>query len=335
MATNSKCKCAEAFVQFRPHVRRKINQNITSLCNFCRLFCIITIWQRSASKCSNIGTTSRRLTYAIIRGNALAKTSGWSTNWFQWSKKNSKIIHPCMKTSSKSCAKQCVPRCALYRIAFKLFCNLDVAHRMRCSPNHCWNCHWKVYTCDAKMCMAIVPNVMGPFWLESSLVKMIGKPCIFSGMESPSRVHVLLKWSFSSFSGLMIGIPVTLAAIFIYRRGCFGILGYRPSPADYGRAFYKRTELQEDLHIWNSIDEPKWWRKGKPNLHHTHTHTQNVQSITLIAFIPKRNARIQQRWWWKWSPHIQPRRIILNIWLKIDSNRIENDSCVKKKTRNK
>lgn len=47
----------------------------------------------------------------------------------------------------------------------------------------------------------------------------------------------------------MIGIPITLAAIYIYRRGCFGVLGYRPSPADYGRAFYKRTELQEDLHI--------------------------------------------------------------------------------------
>lgn len=48
----------------------------------------------------------------------------------------------------------------------------------------------------------------------------------------------------------MIGIPVTLAALLIYRRGCFGIFGYRPSPADYGRAFYKRTELRgDDLHI--------------------------------------------------------------------------------------
>lgn len=52
-----------------------------------------------------------------------------------------------------------------------------------------------------------------------------------------------------SFSGLMIGIPITLFVLYIYRRGCFGILGYRPNPADYGRAFYKRTELREDLHI--------------------------------------------------------------------------------------
>lgn len=49
----------------------------------------------------------------------------------------------------------------------------------------------------------------------------------------------------------MIGIPITMTALFVYRRGCFGIFGYRPSPADYGRAFYKRagTELREDLHI--------------------------------------------------------------------------------------
>lgn len=47
----------------------------------------------------------------------------------------------------------------------------------------------------------------------------------------------------------MIGIPITLAVLFVYRRGCFGIFGYRPNPGDYGRAYYKRTELREDLHI--------------------------------------------------------------------------------------
>lgn len=51
------------------------------------------------------------------------------------------------------------------------------------------------------------------------------------------------------FLGLCIGIPLTMALLYIYRRGCFGFFGYRPSPADYGRAFYKRTEFRDDLHI--------------------------------------------------------------------------------------
>lgn len=49
------------------------------------------------------------------------------------------------------------------------------------------------------------------------------------------------------FAGVLIGIPLTLALIAAYRRGCFGIFGYRPSPADYGRAFYKRAELRNDF----------------------------------------------------------------------------------------
>lgn len=50
-------------------------------------------------------------------------------------------------------------------------------------------------------------------------------------------------------SGLVIGIPIAMAVIVIYRRGCMGFFGYRPSPNDYGRAFYKRTELREDMYI--------------------------------------------------------------------------------------
>lgn len=66
------------------------------------------------------------------------------------------------------------------------------------------------------------------------------------------------KWNISKFNdnftilhvlGLLIGIPITMAALYAYRRGCFGIFGYRPSPADYGRAFYKRAEFREDLHM--------------------------------------------------------------------------------------
>lgn len=77
---------------------------------------------------------------------------------------------------------------------------------------------------------------------------------VFIGQLKWWKLKTMSSWAsfFNSclvFVGLMIGIPITLAAIYIYRRGCFGVLGYRPSPADYGRAFYKRTELQEDLHI--------------------------------------------------------------------------------------
>lgn len=49
--------------------------------------------------------------------------------------------------------------------------------------------------------------------------------------------------------GLLIGIPLTLGAILIYRRGCFGWFGYGPGPADYSRAFYKRAGVQEELSI--------------------------------------------------------------------------------------
>lgn len=52
-----------------------------------------------------------------------------------------------------------------------------------------------------------------------------------------------------AFEGLLIGIPISLGIILIYKRGCFGILGYGPGPNDYARAFYKRTGLNEDLQI--------------------------------------------------------------------------------------
>uniref|UniRef100_U5EN60 Putative integral to membrane n=1 Tax=Corethrella appendiculata TaxID=1370023 RepID=U5EN60_9DIPT len=47
--------------------------------------------------------------------------------------------------------------------------------------------------------------------------------------------------------GFCIGIPLTLAALFLYKRGCFGLIGNR-GPADYSRAFYKRAS-NDDFHI--------------------------------------------------------------------------------------
>lgn len=56
--------------------------------------------------------------------------------------------------------------------------------------------------------------------------------------------------NFVSFIGLLIGIPISMAILLIYRRGCFGLLGYTgPGPADYSRAFYKRADLQDDLRV--------------------------------------------------------------------------------------
>lgn len=51
------------------------------------------------------------------------------------------------------------------------------------------------------------------------------------------------------FAGLLIGIPIALTIVLIYKRGCFGIFGYGPNPNDYARAFYKRAGSNEDLKI--------------------------------------------------------------------------------------
>lgn len=39
--------------------------------------------------------------------------------------------------------------------------------------------------------------------------------------------------------GVLIGIPVALMLILLYKRGCFGLVS--AGPADFSRAFYKRT----------------------------------------------------------------------------------------------
>ncbi len=51
-----------------------------------------------------------------------------------------------------------------------------------------------------------------------------------------------------NFAGILIGIPMALAAVLIYKRGCFGLFGNRGAAA-YSRAFYKRAERGDDFHI--------------------------------------------------------------------------------------
>lgn len=109
---------------------------------------------------------------------------------------------------------------------------------------------------DAKTTTVIDQSVMVPsLWAFSSVSK--AKHPMFSFeynflcfQNTKTKSFCSLSIRFRLFHlGLMIGIPLTMAGLFIYRRGCLGIFGYRPNPADYGRAFYKRTELREGLHI--------------------------------------------------------------------------------------
>lgn len=51
-----------------------------------------------------------------------------------------------------------------------------------------------------------------------------------------------------NFSGILIGIPMALAAVFVYKRGCFGLSSNRGAAA-YSRAFYKRAEKGDDFNI--------------------------------------------------------------------------------------
>lgn len=45
--------------------------------------------------------------------------------------------------------------------------------------------------------------------------------------------------------GVLLGMPLAYATIMIYKRSC----GSRRGPADYSRAFYKRAEMHDDVHI--------------------------------------------------------------------------------------
>lgn len=51
--------------------------------------------------------------------------------------------------------------------------------------------------------------------------------------------------------GLLLGIPLTLAVLMLWRRGCFGLVQRTPpGAAHYSRAFYKRAEMQDtDLRV--------------------------------------------------------------------------------------
>ncbi|XP_061402928.1 leucine-rich repeat neuronal protein 1-like [Musca vetustissima] len=81
-------------------------------------------------------------------------------------------------------------------------------------------------------------------WKGKSLLQLStdNKQLICENTNHPSNDGVIL---ISILVGVLIGIPVTLGALVIYRRGCFGILN-RVSP---GAARYNRATLADDFHI--------------------------------------------------------------------------------------
>lgn len=210
--------------------------------------------------------TSKRLTSAITHGYVHAKINGWSINWCQWSKTNPKQIHRCMRMSSELNSFWWMRfglllfKLELFWIKLMIRCDHPIEMRGRSftdmSLKHvgmrCEDYYGHRPERDGPILVGIF---IGESYSFSPFYFVFNKLELFLWTYSTRiLLHMRLKFlwfffSFYLFAGLMIGIPITMAALFIYRRGCFGIFGYRPNPGDYGRAFYKRTQLQEDLHI--------------------------------------------------------------------------------------
>lgn len=65
--------------------------------------------------------------------------------------------------------------------------------------------------------------------------------CLDKFGAHPERDSALLV---ALLIGVLLGMPLAYASIMIYKRGCG-----RRGPADFSRAFYKRADMQDDVHI--------------------------------------------------------------------------------------
>lgn len=65
--------------------------------------------------------------------------------------------------------------------------------------------------------------------------------CLDKFGAHPERDSALLV---ALLIGVLLGMPLAFASIMLYKRGCG-----RRGPADYSRAFYKRADMQDDVHI--------------------------------------------------------------------------------------
>lgn len=68
-----------------------------------------------------------------------------------------------------------------------------------------------------------------------------GMRCLDKYGANPDRDSALLV---ALLIGVLLGMPLAFATIMIYKRGCG-----RKGAADYSRAFYKRADMQDDIHI--------------------------------------------------------------------------------------
>lgn len=65
--------------------------------------------------------------------------------------------------------------------------------------------------------------------------------CLDKYGAHPERDSALLV---ALLIGVLLGMPLAYASIMIYKRGCA-----RRGAGDYSRAFYKRADLQDDVHF--------------------------------------------------------------------------------------
>lgn len=88
---------------------------------------------------------------------------------------------------------------------------------------------------------------------SKTLVELSTKGVILKCVESFSQADELVSENLASYTvcvlfvGLMIGVPIILYTIYTFQHGCFGILGNRPRPADFGPTFnqqnYEKTYM--------------------------------------------------------------------------------------------
>lgn len=94
-----------------------------------------------------------------------------------------------------------------------------------------------------------VKDVICEFPLESRGVKMVDLEhttlkCVDFKDGRVTRDGAVLV---GLLVGILVGVPVALMLFLVYKRGCFGLVTAN-GPADFSRAFYKRT-AQDDMNF--------------------------------------------------------------------------------------
>ena len=119
-----------------------------------------------------------------------------------------------------------------------------------------WNCdctnHWLIQSLmkeinTTKPVLAKDVKCQAPsIWKDRSLLELAGDKTALDceGDVAPAASGSLV-W-IGLLVGILIGIPLTIASLVLYRRGCFGLRN-RGRTGD--RALYNRAEFSDDFHI--------------------------------------------------------------------------------------